>query len=911
MKNALKKAISILLVAVMLFGAAPLAGFVGLELPRLNLFAVNANAEESATSGTCGENLTWTFDNATGELVISGEGYMNNWSFNDNSPWYSKRNLIKSVTICDGVKSIGAYAFLWCKNTSTLISESVISIGDSAFKYCDSLTSIKIPDGVKNLGDYSFNGCKSLETVTISRSVIAIGKHAFDGCDNLNTIRVDDANDYFSSDENGVLFNKNESELIQYPIGNTRTSYKVPDSVKSISHSAFAYCMNLANITICENVTSIGDYAFYCCKNLTSISLPESISKIGACVFSDCVNLATIIIPDSITSIGDMAFGDCDSLTSIIIPDRVTSIGKHGFYSCDNLSNVSMGNDVIYIGDWAFEDCNNLESITLGNRVTSIGYQAFYGCKTLKTLYSGTPEQWAKITVESGNSALTSNVIFECESERPYYGMGSCGNNLTWILDDEGELEITGKGAMSYGSWQKLRFKIKTVTIGNGVTTICNNAFRDCDNITSITIPQSVMNIDYEAFEDCNNLKNVEITNGVTRIGGAAFSACSSLESITIPESVTTIESDSFSNCESLEKVVIRGTSVNISEYAFTDSSKTILYCKSASNVQEYAKQNDMMCILLDGPTAYFAIEYNEIISYKGNETKPTIPWGIKSIGENAFKNNEMIVTLELPASVTSISTGAFSNCSALKEIFIPNTVRYIAADSFNDTNAKIICYDNSIAHQFAIYNGIEYELVKITLNVTDVIIKVGESYIITATPEQEHIELIEVNWKSSNTSIATVDEKGNVTAKRYGNVIVYAVAPSGTILATCSINVVPDEAISADVVKRPTQTTINYGDTIVLSVDESMVPVGGRVEWIASNNNFSYKVSGTSCVIHSEKSGDTTFAATIYDAYGNDLLIDTQTMTSKAGFFDKIIAFFKKLFGLTKTIPEAVKVIY
>ena len=111
-------------------------------------------------------------------------------------------------------------------------------------------------------------------------------------------------------------------------------------------------------------------------------------------------------------------------------------------------------------------------------------------------------------------------------------------------------------------------------------------------------------------------------------------------------------------------------------------------------------------------------------------------------------------------------------------------------------------------------------------------------------------------------------------------------------------------------VIKTPSVSTISYGDAVILHVDESKIPEGGKVEWYPSNGNFIYSVSsdGTTCTITPEKSGDTTFTATIYDADGNPVSTDEQTMTAKAGFFDKIIAFFKKLFGLTKTIPQAFK---
>ena len=119
----------------------------------------------------------------------------------------------------------------------------------------------------------------------------------------------------------------------------------------------------------------------------------------------------------------------------------------------------------------------------------------------------------------------------------------------------------------------------------------------------------------------------------------------------------------------------------------------------------------------------------------------------------------------------------------------------------------------------------------------------------------------------------------------------------------------VPKEPVRDNaVVKNPSTSTISYGDAIILHVDESKIPAGGRVEWIASNGNFSYKANGATCTISPAKSGDTTFTVTIYDANGNPVSTDEQTMTAKAGFFDKIIAFFKGLFGLSKTYPNVFK---
>ena len=163
-----------------------------------------------------------------------------------------------------------------------------------------------------------------------------------------------------------------------------------------------------------SGVTSIGDGAFADCTSLTSISIPNSVTSIGERAFSWCTNLTSISIPDSVTSIGVGAFAVCFSLTSISIPDSVTSIGVGAFAACFSLTSISIPDSVTSIGDEAFENCTSLTSISIPNSVTSIGDEAFADCTSLTDVYySGTEEQWNKISIGSNNSELTNaNIHF-------------------------------------------------------------------------------------------------------------------------------------------------------------------------------------------------------------------------------------------------------------------------------------------------------------------------------------------------------------------------------------------------------------------------------------------------------------------------------------------------------------------
>ena len=173
-----KKVFAVIMCVVLTLTAAPLGGFVGLDLPSLFDF----RAEAATYSGTCGDNLTWALDTESGLLEITGTGAMKGWSSGSSVPWYSRRSDIKTVNIASGVTNIGYNAFYNCSSLeSVTIPESVTSIVYHAFCGCSSLASVTIPDGVTSIGDEAFYGCSSLASVTIPDSVTSIGYSAFSG----------------------------------------------------------------------------------------------------------------------------------------------------------------------------------------------------------------------------------------------------------------------------------------------------------------------------------------------------------------------------------------------------------------------------------------------------------------------------------------------------------------------------------------------------------------------------------------------------------------------------------------------------------------------------------------------------------------------------------------------------------
>ena len=223
---------------------------------------------------------------------------------------------LKSINIPNSLTSIGEMAFINCDSlTSVTLPDGVISIGKSAFEECDSLTSVTIPNSVISIGNWAFSKCIGLTNITIGNGVTSIGVGAFSDCGSLN-ISVDSDNKNYS-DIDGVLFNKNKTEIIAYAKDEIQPEYTIPNGVTSIGGRAFCYCDSLTSITMPDSVTSIGDSAFAYCDSLTSVIIPNSVTSIGNSEFSDCDSLTNVTIPNSVISIGWGAFDGCKSLTDI------------------------------------------------------------------------------------------------------------------------------------------------------------------------------------------------------------------------------------------------------------------------------------------------------------------------------------------------------------------------------------------------------------------------------------------------------------------------------------------------------------------------------------------------------------------------------------------------------------------
>ena len=707
------------------------------------------------------------------------------------------------ISVAPGVKTIAFQAGLNCDNlTEVILPEGLVRIDSEAFCDCIGVTRFTIPASLKEIGTRGLR-CPNLREVQYGGTMAQWRQITIEGENSAirkaNVICSDgvlydgdkcgDDLDWSFDASTGILSIAGTGDMWGFDW------MEAPWS---------SLASQIRQVEIASGVTSIGENAFVSCEKLRSVSIPEGLTRIGMAAFEYCSSLRAPELPETLTEISGNAFAYCTSLQFVTIPQNVRYINWNAFNGCSDLSGILFRGSAPYFGESCFlgvtatayypdDDDSWTDSArqSYGGLITwspygealeilsqprsvavKAGDQASF---TVKAVGKDLSYKWYYRTSESGEwtavkkngtaPTYTLTVLerhdgyqYRCQvsnpasmaysevatlriSNRTVIASGECGGDLTWALDDEGLLTVSGTGSMWefgwYGSpWNDNRFDIRTVEIEEGVTGIGAMAFLDHSNLSAVTISGSVTTIGQMAFYGCDSLADISIPAAVVDIRSGAFTHCRSMTEIRVaednpafssqdgvlynkartelvccpagksgtlivPTGVTAIVSEAFSSCRNLQSVLLPEGLTRIENWAFMEcigltsiripaSVTSIEQCVfgSCTNLTEIevAEENRNY-------TSVDGVLYNkagtELICCPGGKSGTLeLPEGTTVICSEAFSGCGRLSSVVLPESLQRIEGMAFNQCSGLSDIRIPAGVTYIEPGAF------ICCYN-------------------------------------------------------------------------------------------------------------------------------------------------------------------------------------------------------------------------
>ena len=620
----------------------------------------------AAASGTCGDDLTWEFNDRNGELTISGTGSMYDYNDSIKTPWFDHLSQIKQIKVGDGVTHIGNCAFLWAKNlTTALLSDTVVSLGDYAFAKCLSMHTVRIPQRLTSFGTGCFMLCQNLHNFVFPEGTKSVPDKMFREC--------------------GAM-----------------TYVIMADSIESIGEEAFMDCVSLEKVRIPRNAETIEDNAFAFCSALTTVYLPSSLEKINDDAFWRSTSLAVAYyegtetewnekldlgnsasdVLSSLTvkfeynfgedSCGDYVRWSFDEKTCVLtvygIGDMYDYLGAYTPWNSfkASIKAVRIEEGVSRVGNYSFSHCNNLSEVYISSTVIEIAESAFYNCKSLRSL------EISNGVVEIGSDAFSESGI----------------TNL--VLPES--VKTIGKSAFAFCK------SLKTVTLPDGLLIFGNAAFDYCNSLeytesnglkylgsennpylalvktsdpylTSCEIHPSTKII-AGAFQGRPALSSIDIPKGVRYIGGESFTFCSSLESIVLPGGVRCIGERSFWHCEKLKSITIPGSVSEIENSAFYE-------CGALTDVYYDGPESDWRKIAIDNELGFNNSLLNAEIHF------------MKSRHEHSWDEFPRVIT---EATYTSEGEAEYTCliCGETKTETIPKLISDIPGDMDNDGDITV-----------------------------------------------------------------------------------------------------------------------------------------------------------------------------------------------------------------------------
>ena len=686
-----------------------------------------ADPQGTVTSGSCGDDVTWTlYDD--GRLVLSGSGETYGYP-NEYPGFHSYRDQCTSLEVEEGITQLGTWLFYDMSSlTSVTLGKDVATINMSCFSGCSALTEIRFKGHApETIASSAFTGVSAKAYYYPVPDWTGDKRQNYGGT--LNWVLDDEIGDNVKWDMYGNGY------IIE--IYGTGPTWDFPSEYPGF----YAFQDEITQVIVNPGVTRLGDYLFYGMSSMESLRIYPDVQEIGEFVFSHCYVLKKIYFAGHAPSFSDICFSGVTA-TAYYCP------WKNGGWTSDVMKN-----------------------------------------------YGGT-------------------ITWEC--------LDHMGDDVTWTIDDEGNVFLSGTGptwvcgADVNTGYSLIRHLVTRIVVKEGITTLGAWQFELSSELETVYLPNTLTAIDYAVFRDCSKLTSVKIPYNVSLINGSAFRGCSALAEIRFKGHAPTIESDAFSG--------VSATATCYPVYSW-DSSTMKNYGGTLTWVKD-DKVGDSVTWKLDadgtlilsgtgaiwsfslGYTGFFEFweeitsaiveegvtELGEYLFFlMGNLKKVTLPLSLIKIRPYAFSCCSSLPSITIPAGVTEIGLIAFDDCSALSEIRFLGSAPSIAENSFKDITATA-CYpadDTSWTEDvMQQYGGTITWVPYISL-------VIGADAISATLPVHDMLDLYAIRsgeaatgltWSSSDDKVATVDQNGLVTAKKYGKCTITASTDGGFEIAECEL---------------------------------------------------------------------------------------------------------------------------
>lgn len=675
------------------------------SLESVTITGIMTSVGSNAFQG-CSSLKTLTIEGGEESLTIGGSAFINCTS-------------LTSVVIPARVTSIGASAFSGCSKLVSVTFEqnsTIKAINASAFANT-MLTSFTFPEstaGSIELGGTLFSGCYHLTEVVLSSSITSIGT-ALSSCYTINSITIAEGNTaYVLDDTQPILYNAEKTEMVvifgelsgtfvipdtittitasAFSKQSTFTELVIPGSVTSIGANAFEYCTSLKNVTIeagssltignqafqycyaLETFTvgsghsyTLGQYAFRGCTSLKEMDLSDvdisAATPLSTYIFYDCSSLTSVILPEGLTSLPNYMFQKCTSLTYVYLPSTLTTLGQYAFNECTSLKEITLPDGATSLGGYMFMNCYSLEKVVLPSTVTSISVQAFQNCGSLYVItYNGDTGYRADMDYSGVGYCAFSDAL-QSIGNYAFDGCGFISFNIPYITGSFGTYMLRGNASLKY------------VTIADGVTSLAQYTFQNCTSLEYIDLNDVTTFSGMYVFSGCTALKSIDISN-ITSMSTYTFQGCTSLESVVWNPAVTTVPTYMFDGCSSLTTLEGADGVTEVGNYAFRGCSSLVNFGQFASLtvVGAYSFQGcgfewlDLSGIGTFNTVKVSSVNYSSAFADCENLMSVTLPTSssLATLPYYLFSGCTSLASVYLPGNITTLQDGVFQNCTSL-----------------------------------------------------------------------------------------------------------------------------------------------------------------------------------------------------------------------------------------------------